>query len=62
MPNLQRGGACLNFAYYSMQLYNPGDPKGGPWHNAPPKYAPGFVSEAFCSLTPLTERKWPCGL
>ena len=29
MPNLQRGGACLNFAYFSMQFCNPGDPKGG---------------------------------
>ena len=25
------GGACRNFAYYSMQLNDPGDPKGGPW-------------------------------
>ena len=33
MPNLQRGGACLNFAHFSMQFCNPGDPKGGPWPN-----------------------------
>ena len=34
-------GAGRNFAYYSMQLYDPGDPKGGAWPNAPPpKYAP----------------------
>ena len=36
MHNFQRGGPCLNFAYFSMQFYNPGD------HvvMAPPKYAP----------------------
>ena len=34
--NLQKGmGVCLNFAHFSMQFYNPDDPKGGPWHNAP---------------------------
>ena len=32
MPNLQRGGACLNFAHFTMQFCNPSDP----WHNAPP--------------------------
>ena len=37
MPNLQRGGACLNFAYFSMQFYNPGDPKGGHGTMPPPK-------------------------
>ena len=28
-------GPCLNFAHFSMQFCNPGDPKGGPWPNAP---------------------------
>ena len=44
MPNIQRRGACFNFAYDSMQLYNPGDPKGQcHCHSTmpPPKYAPG---------------------
>ena len=37
MHNFQTGGgACINFAYFSIQFYNPGDPKGGPWHNGPP--------------------------
>ena len=42
MPNLQRGGPCLNFAYCSMQFYNPADPKGGHGTMAPPKYAPDW--------------------
>ena len=29
MPNLQRGGPCLNFAHFTMQFCNPSDPKGG---------------------------------
>ena len=33
---LAKRGACLNFAHFSMQFCNPGDPKGGPWPNAPP--------------------------
>ena len=40
MPNLQRGGgggACLNFAHFSMQFCNPGEPK-----ECPPKYAPDY--------------------
>ena len=36
MPNLQRGGPCLNFAHFTMQFCIPSDPKGGPWHNGPP--------------------------
>ena len=36
MHNFQRGRPCLNFAYFSMQFYNPGYPKGGPWHNTLP--------------------------
>ena len=40
MPNLQRGGPCLNFAHFSMQFCNPGDPKGGPWPNAAPQNTP----------------------
>ena len=43
MPNLQRGGPCLNFAHFSMQFCNSGDPKGGAvaqW--PPPKYAPAY--------------------
>ena len=35
------GGASLNFAHFSAQFCNPGDPNGGPWPNGPPKYAPG---------------------
>ena len=44
IPNAQlaKGGPCLNFAHFSMQFCNPGDPKGGPWPNAPPKYAPVY--------------------
>ena len=54
MPNLQRG-ACLNFAHFSMQFCNPGDPKGGPWPNGPPpKYAPESTQvKVFCYFTPL---------
>ena len=37
---LAKGGPFLNFAYFSMQFCKPGDLKGGPWHNGPPKYAP----------------------
>ena len=29
MPNLQRGGPCLNFAHFTMQFCNPSNPKGG---------------------------------
>ena len=36
MPNLQRGGPCLNFAHFTMQFCNPSNPKGGPWPNGPP--------------------------
>ena len=44
-PTCKKGGACLNFAYFSMQFCNLGTPKGGAWHNAPPlKYAPGYSS------------------
>ena len=35
MPNLQRGGPCLNFAHFSLQFCNPGDPKGGHGPMAP---------------------------
>ena len=34
------GGACRNFAYYFMQLYNPGEMAQWP----PPKYAPDLNS------------------
>ena len=37
---LAKGGPCLNFAYYSMQLYNPGNAHGTT--ALPPKYNPGF--------------------
>ena len=41
MPNLQRGGPCLNFAHFTMQFCNPSDPKGGAMAQwPPPKYAP----------------------
>ena len=40
LPNLQRG-AMPQFAYYSMQIILSWQTKGGgPWPNAPPKYAP----------------------
>ena len=48
MPNLQRGGPCLNFAYFSMQSYNPGDPKGGAMAQWPPLNTP--LPRAFLSL------------
>ena len=49
MPNLQRGLPCRNFAYYSMQLCDPGDPKGGAMAQCPPpKYAPDHsIHELF---------------
>ena len=38
---LAKVGACLNFAYFSLQFYNPDDPKGsGHGTMAPPNYAP----------------------
>ena len=40
MPNLQRGGPCLNFAHFTMQFCNPSDSKGGPWPNGPPLNTP----------------------
>ena len=46
-PTCKGGGPCLNFAYFSMQFYNPDEPKGGSWHNAPPKYAPGQFRNTF---------------
>ena len=39
LPKFQKG-ACRNFAYYSMPIMLSWRPKGGPWPNAPPKYAP----------------------
>ena len=46
MPNLQRGEPCLNSAYFSLQIYNPGDPKGGRHGTMPPpKYAPGLKAQ-----------------
>ena len=39
-----KGGPCLNFVYHSMQLYNPGDPKGGPWPNGPSLNTPLFIT------------------
>ena len=40
---LPKGGLGLNFAYFFMQFYNPGDPKWGAKAQCPPpslKYAP----------------------
>ena len=47
MPNLQRGGPCLNFAHFTMQFCNPSDPKGGGMAQRPPppKYAPASLSD-----------------
>ena len=39
------GGACRNFSYYSMLIILYWRPTGwGPWHHAPPKYAPEQTS------------------
>ena len=41
LPNLQRGGACHNFAYYSMLIILSWRPKGGrPWPNVHPLNTP----------------------
>ena len=37
---LTKGGPCLNFAYFSMQFYNPGDPKGETMAQCPPLNTP----------------------
>ena len=51
MPNLQRGGPCLNFAHFTMQFCNPSDPKGGAMAQwPPPKYAPEVSAENICSI------------
>ena len=39
---LAEGGPCLNFAYFSMQFCNPGDPKGGAMAQWPPLNTPLF--------------------
>ena len=39
-PTCKGAGPCLNFAYYSMQLYNSGDPKGGGMAQWPPLTTP----------------------
>ena len=55
------GGACLNFAYFSMQCYNPDDPKGGgAWHNGfPPKYAPVFLWSRVLILKAIYQKPKP---
>ena len=61
MPNLQGGGGrFLNFAHFSMQFCNPGDPKGGHGPMAAPQYAPaltvvnlGTVCEWFALYTSI---------
>ena len=40
VPNLQRGGPCLNFAHFTMQFCNPSDPKGGAMAQWPPLNTP----------------------
>ena len=59
MPNLQRGGLCLNFAHFSMQFCNPGDPKGGPWPNGPPLNTPlgTGAQEVYPSLDQMNKVK-----
>ena len=44
-PTCKGGGACLNFAHFSMQFRNLGDPKGSAMAQwpPPPKYAPGWT-------------------
>ena len=54
------GGPCLDFAYFSMQFYSPGDPKGGGGHGTmapPPKHAPGGMNldHDFFQVSKLSE-------
>ena len=51
LPNLQRGGPCRNFAYYSMLIILTWRPKGGAWPNgpSPPKYAPVSMVYKTCA-------------
>ena len=41
------GGACLNFAHFSMQFCNPVDPKGGAMAQWPPLNTPLSVNAFF---------------
>ena len=51
MPNLQRGGPCLNFAHFTIQFCNPSDPKGGAMAQwPPPKYAPAYSIRADITI------------
>ena len=40
-PSYKGGGHAAILHSILCYLYYPGDPKGGPWHHAPPKYPPG---------------------
>ena len=41
-----------------MQFHNPDDPKGGPWHNAPPNYAPESMEYGTEDLQYGMGMKW----
>ena len=57
MPNLQRGGACLNFAHFTMQFCNLSNPKGGAMAQwPPPKYAPGSAAVFLAEKTAALQR------
>ena len=56
-PTCKRGGACLNFAYFSMQFCNPGDQKGGHGPMAPPKYAPASSHREWVNRVRLDVHK-----
>ena len=52
---LAKGGPYLNFAYFSIQFYNPGHPKGGGRGTmSPSKYAPETKLMAVANLWHLT--------
>ena len=51
---LAKGGPCLDFAHFSMQFCNPGDPKWGPWPNPPPLNTP--LITRTCGQNPFLPR------
>ena len=58
LPKLQKEGPCRNFAYYFMLIILSWRPKkGGPWPNAPPKYAPGQIIDSLFSWLETDARR-----
>ena len=45
-----KGGACSNFAYYSMLIILSWRPRGGPWRHAPPLNTP-LSTKSFSVVT-----------